>query len=154
MQRIANLVDLEKCCKMSIWTQKLASIQKRTSPLKVAHLAEKSENCSISNPSTKVLLAAGANKNAAQKGGATPIYAAAQEGHAAIVAALLAAGAEFRRGTIGDGATPLFVAAQRGHEAVVSVLLRSGTDKIVGYHEAAVSALLPAGGRGQESGGA
>ena len=30
VQRIANLVDLEKCCKMSIWTQKSASIQPRT----------------------------------------------------------------------------------------------------------------------------
>ena len=31
VQRFANLVDLEKCCKMRIWTQKSASIQKRTS---------------------------------------------------------------------------------------------------------------------------
>ena len=34
VQRIANLVDLEKRCKMSIWLQKSASIQPRTSPLK------------------------------------------------------------------------------------------------------------------------
>ena len=32
----------------------MASIQKRTSPIKFAHLAEKSENGSISNLSTKV----------------------------------------------------------------------------------------------------
>jgi hypothetical protein len=32
----------------------LASIKKRTSPIKFAHLAEKSENGSISNLSTKV----------------------------------------------------------------------------------------------------
>ena len=31
MQRIANLVDLEKCRKMSIYLQKSASIQPRTS---------------------------------------------------------------------------------------------------------------------------
>ena len=31
VQRIANLVDLEKCFPMSIWMQNLASIQKRTS---------------------------------------------------------------------------------------------------------------------------
>ena len=49
MQRIANLVDLEKCFPMSIWLQILASIQKRTSPIKFAHLAEKSEKRSISN---------------------------------------------------------------------------------------------------------
>ena len=30
-----SFVDLEKCCKMSIWTQKSASIQPRTSLLKI-----------------------------------------------------------------------------------------------------------------------
>ena len=34
VQRIANLVDLAKRCKMSIWLQKSALIQPRTSPLK------------------------------------------------------------------------------------------------------------------------
>ena len=42
VQRFLNLVDLEKCCKMRIWTQKSASIQQRTSPLKFGDLAEKS----------------------------------------------------------------------------------------------------------------
>ena len=41
---------------MSIWTQKSASIQKRTSPLKFDDSAEKSEKSSVSNLSTKVLL--------------------------------------------------------------------------------------------------
>ena len=31
VQKDVNLVDLEKCCKMSIWLQNLASIQPRTS---------------------------------------------------------------------------------------------------------------------------
>ena len=31
MQKYANLVDLEKCCKMTIWWPKSASIQPRTS---------------------------------------------------------------------------------------------------------------------------
>jgi len=31
VQRFVNLEDLEKCCKMSIWLQKSASIQPRTS---------------------------------------------------------------------------------------------------------------------------
>ena len=53
MQRIANLVFLEKCCKMRIWVQKSASMQKRTSPLKFAHLAEKLEFNSVPNLSTK-----------------------------------------------------------------------------------------------------
>ena len=34
VQRCENLVDLEKRCKMSIWTQKSALIQLRTSLLK------------------------------------------------------------------------------------------------------------------------
>ena len=49
-----NLVDLEKCCKMSIWTQKSALIQLRTSLLKFDDLAEKSERSSVSNLSTKL----------------------------------------------------------------------------------------------------
>ena len=53
MQRITNLVDLEKCCKMSIWSQKSALIQKRKSVLKFDDLAEKSEKDSISNFRTK-----------------------------------------------------------------------------------------------------
>ena len=35
VQRHANLVDLEKCSKMSIWMQKSASIQPRTDKNKV-----------------------------------------------------------------------------------------------------------------------
>ena len=58
MQRIENLVDLEKCCKMSIWSQKSASIQKRKSVLKFDDLAKKSEKDSISNFRTKVHRAA------------------------------------------------------------------------------------------------
>ena len=40
VQRCDNLVDLDKCCKMSIWLQKLASIQPRYSPLKLAKICE------------------------------------------------------------------------------------------------------------------
>ena len=53
MQKHVNLVDLVKSFPTNIFLQNLASIQKRTSPLKFAHLAEKSENGSISNLSTK-----------------------------------------------------------------------------------------------------
>ena len=35
VQKCANLVDLEKCCKMTIWWPKSASIQPRTSRLKL-----------------------------------------------------------------------------------------------------------------------
>ena len=43
MQKNANLVELEKCCQTHIFLQNLASMQKKTSPIKFAHLAEKSE---------------------------------------------------------------------------------------------------------------
>ena len=51
MQKHVNLVDLVKSFPTNILLQNLTSIQKRTSPLKFAHLAEKSE---ISNLSTKL----------------------------------------------------------------------------------------------------
>ena len=54
MQKHVNLVDLVKSFPTSIFLLNLASIQKRTSPIKFAHLAEKSEKGSISNLSTKV----------------------------------------------------------------------------------------------------
>ena len=56
MQKHVNLVDLVKSFPTNILLQNLASIQKRTSPIKFAHLAEKSEEGSISNFSTKVVL--------------------------------------------------------------------------------------------------
>ena len=64
VQRCENLVDLEKRCKMSIWTQKSALIQLRTSLLKFDDLAEKSEKSSVSNFSTKVRRAVAARKAA------------------------------------------------------------------------------------------
>ena len=56
MQKHVNLVDLVKSFPTNIFLQNLASIQKRTSPIKFAHLSEKSEKGSISNLSTKVPL--------------------------------------------------------------------------------------------------
>ena len=53
MQKHVNLVDLVKSFPTNIFLLNLASIQKRTSPKKFAHLAEKSEKNSISNLSTK-----------------------------------------------------------------------------------------------------
>ena len=54
MQKHVNLVDLVKGFPTNIYLQNLASIQKRTSPMKFAHLAEESENGSISNLSTQL----------------------------------------------------------------------------------------------------
>ena len=53
MQKHVNLVDLVKSFPTNIFLQDLTSIQKSTSPVKFAHLAEKSEKRSISNLSTK-----------------------------------------------------------------------------------------------------
>ena len=53
MQKHVNLVDLVKSFPTNIYLQNLASIQKRTSLVKLAHLAEKSGKGSISNLSTK-----------------------------------------------------------------------------------------------------
>ena len=43
VQRCDNLVDVDKCCKMSIYLQGLVPIQPRTSPLKFDHLVENFE---------------------------------------------------------------------------------------------------------------
>ena len=54
MQKHVHLVDLVKSFPTNIFLQNLASIQRRTSPIQFAHLAEKSEKGSISNLSTKL----------------------------------------------------------------------------------------------------
>ena len=54
MQKHVNLVDLVKSFPTNTFLQNLASIRKRTSPIKFVHMAEKSEKGSISNLSTKV----------------------------------------------------------------------------------------------------
>ena len=53
MQKHVNLVDLVKSFPTNISLQNLASIQKRTSPLKFVGSAEKSEKRSVPNLSTK-----------------------------------------------------------------------------------------------------
>ena len=53
MQKHVNLVDLVKSFPTNIYLQNLASIQKRTSSVKFAHLADKSGKGSIPNLSTK-----------------------------------------------------------------------------------------------------
>ncbi|MDF1655227.1 MAG: ankyrin repeat domain-containing protein [Coxiellaceae bacterium] len=59
--------------------------------------------------------------------GATPLYIAAQEGHADVVGQLLAADADVERAFI-NGSTALFIAAQQGHEEVVALLLLAKAD--------------------------
>jgi hypothetical protein len=57
----------------------------------------------------------------------TPLQLAAFNGHAAAIAALLAAGARVD-GTDRDGFTPLMLAAHNGHTAAVDALLAAGAD--------------------------
>ena len=57
VQKHVNPVDLVKSLPTKIFLQYLASIQKRTSPVKLAHLAEKSGKGSISNLSAKACTA-------------------------------------------------------------------------------------------------
>ena len=67
MQKHVNLVDLVKSFPTNIYLQNLASIQKRTSPVKFDHLVEKSGKGSISNLSTKVTKADAAKKEALEE---------------------------------------------------------------------------------------
>ena len=55
------------------------------------------------------------------------LFSAAKNGHAAVVSALLTAGAD-KNATTQNGITPLDIAAEKGHEVVVSALLAAGAD--------------------------
>ena len=69
MQKPVNLVDLVKSFPTNIFLQNLASIQKRTSPIKFARLAEKSGKGSISNLSTKAGASSSRRTGPVQSGG-------------------------------------------------------------------------------------
>ena len=56
VQTCDNLVDLGKCCKMSIYLQNFMPIQPRTSLLKFGHLAAKSGKGTVLYLSTKASL--------------------------------------------------------------------------------------------------
>lgn len=72
-------------------------------------------------------LAAGAEINAPDRTGQTPIFAAAVGGHASIVKALLAAGASTRGA---PARKPLTGAAQCGKLAVVKLLVEAGAEDV------------------------
>jgi ankyrin repeat protein len=58
--------------------------------------------------------------------GETPLWAACEKGHAAVVEALLKAGADANKES--DYETPLWAACEKGHVAVVETLLKAGAD--------------------------
>jgi ankyrin repeat protein len=77
------------------------------------------------------LLAEGANVNAKDDHGHTPLYTAAGQGHKEMVAFLIEHGAEVNSHPDDGswrGETPLFKAAKNNHKAVVELLLAKGAD--------------------------
>ena len=76
----------------------------------------------------QILLAGGADINAADRGRKTPLYAACgRQGHAGIVTFLLDNGANVNAATA-SGDTPLHRAATSGNEAVTGLLIDAGAD--------------------------
>jgi len=75
--------------------------------------------------SVKALLAAGADPNARQQGGFTPLLVAAAKGNLEIVKLLLLNGAD-PNGRNDAGATPLTLAAARRHADVIALLVAKG----------------------------
>ncbi|XP_013391239.1 ankyrin repeat domain-containing protein 50 [Lingula anatina] len=75
----------------------------------------------------KLLLDSGAEVNAGNRYGRTPLHEAAQAGHKDMVELLLERGADPNI-TNEDGSTPLHLAACKGHEDNVKLLLDHGAD--------------------------
>jgi len=69
-------------------------------------------------------LAAGADVNAKNRGGVTPLLMAADKGHKEIAELLISKGADVRRGYV----TPLHRAAYHGHKEIVELLIVAGAD--------------------------
>jgi ankyrin repeat protein len=69
-------------------------------------------------------LAAGADVNAMNRGGVTPLLMAADKGHKEIAELLISKGADVRRGYV----TPLHRAAYHGHKEIVELLIVAGAD--------------------------
>jgi ankyrin repeat protein len=86
------------------------------------HLAVFNNSCGI----TALLLAHGADPNAAAMNGYTPLHFAASYGYGDIAELLLAHGADVNAATTLDGATPLLESVAGGHSDTASLLLAHG----------------------------
>ena len=76
-----------------------------------------------------MLLGAGADVNKARTdNGATPLFAASQEGHTKVVEMLLGAGADVNKATTDTGATPLYIALRGNHRDVAELLEAAGAE--------------------------
>jgi ankyrin repeat protein len=76
----------------------------------------------------RALLKQGADVNAAEGDGTTPLHWAARAGDAELVQMLAYAGANVKATTRLGAYTPLMMAAQAGHPAVVAALIAAGSD--------------------------
>lgn len=95
-------------------------------PLRVAplHSAVAHRDDAVALEMSRLLLSAGAQVNAAQAGGWTPLHQAAAHGHLALVRLLLEHGADPAL-TSDDGRTPRAMAEERGHDEVLPLLDRA-----------------------------
>ena len=82
----------------------------------------------------RMLVAAGAQLEAVDAYGRTPLHHAVNEGHADVVAFLLEQGAQVNVQCTYDG-TPLHIAAKRGDVAIARQLLATGAEINANYHD-------------------
>jgi|AntAceMinimDraft_11_1070367.scaffolds.fasta_scaffold23617_3 ankyrin repeat protein len=79
--------------------------------------------------SVAALLESGAYKvDFSGEDGATPLFAAAQAGHAAVVLLLVSAGAEVDAAVTSLRRTPLLIASMHDHITVVAALVEAGAE--------------------------
>ena len=94
---------------------------------KPLHYAARYGHASVAS----VLIAAGADVDAKNRTGGTPLHMAAYYGgsdRASVISVLIGAGADVNAKNNDGGGTPLHDAASRGHAPVVSILIAAGAD--------------------------